>query len=197
MPKSSQLINTNLKLGNICDVLGESLPAGSSPPPFNNVADGYSPFGDRLEFEFADFIYRRDQMSGANTNILLDIWEANTLKLGGEASFHKHKDIYSMIDSIPHGDVPWNSFLLYYQGERPEEGPVPSWMDAEYDVWSRDPRKLLHNLISNPDFKDKFNYFPYHEYIDGKHTFQDFMSGDWVWRQAVQILFYCMTCQLR
>lgn len=58
-------------------------------------------------------------------------------------------------------------------------------MDAEYDVWFRDPRNLLHNLIANPDFQDEFDYAPYHEYVDGQHIFEDFMSGDWAWTQAV------------
>ena len=128
-------------------------------------------------------------MLGANINVLLDIWEANAIKLGGQAPYHKHKDMYNTIDAIPYGHVPWNSLSLYCQGECPDEGPVPSWMDAEYDVWLCDPRKLLHNLITNLDFKDEFDYTPYHEYIDGKHIFQDFMSGDWAWRQAVCMNF--------
>jgi hypothetical protein len=74
-------------------------------------------------------------MSGASIDVLLDIWEAHTLKLGGQASFHKHKDIYDTIDSISLGDTPWTSFSLYYQGERPEDERAPSWMNAEYDVW--------------------------------------------------------------
>jgi hypothetical protein len=41
-------------------------------------------------------------------------------------------------------------------------------------------------MLSNPDFDDEFDCTPYHEYdTDGNHRFHNFMSGDWVWEQAV------------
>ena len=129
-------------------------------------------------------------MSGAGINVLLDIWAAHSLKLGVELSFLKHKDMYKTIDSIPLVNIPWESFSLYYQGEHPEDEHPPAWMDTKYDVWFRDPRRFLHDLITNPDFQEEFNYFPYHDYIDSKHVFQDFMSGDWAWKQAVCTLFF-------
>jgi hypothetical protein len=42
-------------------------------------------------------------------------------------------------------------------------------MTSEYDVWFQDPQLLIHNIISNPDFKDEFDYAPVQEYSDGAH----------------------------
>ena len=59
-------------------------------------------------------------------------------------------------------------------------------MDAEYDMWFRDPHTLVHNLLSNPDFDGEFDYMPYKEFEpNGDRRFQNFFSGDWVWSQAV------------
>jgi len=59
-------------------------------------------------------------------------------------------------------------------------------MMAQHEVWFWDPLMLVHNMLSNPDFKDEFDYAPFQEY-DGpdNHWFQDFMSGNWAWKQCV------------
>jgi hypothetical protein len=55
-------------------------------------------------------------------------------------------------------------------------------MEAEYDVWFWDPHIIVHNLLSNPDFKSDFYYAPFQKHTtDGTHRFQDFMSGNWAW----------------
>ena len=61
-------------------------------------------------------------------------------------------------------------------------------MNTEFDVWFRNPRTLVHNLISNPDFDGEFNYAPFHKYdMARNHRFCDFMSGDWAWKQEVSL----------
>ena len=60
-------------------------------------------------------------------------------------------------------------------------------MTAEYQVWYRDPRKVIHNIFTNPDLADGIDYIPYHEFKDGKRRYSDFMSGDWAWKQCVSI----------
>ena len=93
--------------------------------------------------------------------------------------------MYETIDSTPVGDVSWEGFTLVYDGVRPD-GDIPMWMTAEYDTWFRNPRDLVHNIISNPDFEAEFDYAPLQEYTtDGVHRFQNLMSGDWCWKQAV------------
>jgi hypothetical protein len=126
-------------------------------------------------------------MSAGDINFLLSLWAASLAIHDDEPPFSKATHVYDTIDSTPLGDVAWESFSLQYNGTRPAES-VPSWMQAEYDVWFRDPRILVHNLLSNPDFKSDFDYAPFQEHTtDGVHRFQDFMSGNWAWKQAVSL----------
>ena len=79
---------------------------------------------------------------------------------------------------------------MNYKGSQPEtlgpDGEVPLWTTADYDIWFCDPCLLVHEMIGNPEFKHEFEYTPYHEFsADGQHRFENFMSGDWAWKQAV------------
>jgi hypothetical protein len=129
-------------------------------------------------------------MSGGDINFLLNLWAASLAAHGDTPPFANHADMYETIDSTPVGDIPWESFTLQYNGIQPDDS-VPSWMTTEYDVWFRDPRLLVHNMIANPDFKDdEIDYAPLQEYSgEGVHRFQNFMSGDWCWKQAVSQLY--------
>jgi Plavaka transposase len=127
-------------------------------------------------------------MSGGDINLLLNLWAISLMPYGAEPPFRNQDELYSCIDATTLGDIRWESFALRYTGQRPD-GPIPPWMDDDYKIWFRNPRKLIHGLISNPDFKGEFDHAPFHEYVDGKHRFHDFMSGDWAWKQAVRSLF--------
>jgi hypothetical protein len=124
-------------------------------------------------------------MSAGDINFLLSLWAASLAIHSGEPSFSKATHLYDTINSTPLGDAAWEFFSLQYNGTQPESN-VPAWMLAEYDVWFRDPLTFVHNLQSNPDFKSGFDYAPYQERTgDGLHRFQDFMSANWAWNQAV------------
>ena len=128
-------------------------------------------------------------MSAGDINLLLSLWAVSLATHGDEPPFSKATDMYNVIDSTPLGNVAWESFSLRYNGTRPTEN-VPSWMEVEYDVWFWDTRTLVHNLLSNPDFKSDFDYAPFQEHTtDGVHRFQDFMSGNWAWKQAVCLCY--------
>ena len=125
-------------------------------------------------------------MSGGDINILLHLWTASVAPYNARPPFYNHKHLYNVIDSTKLENVPWESFLLTYTGARPEDGEAPSWIDSEYEIWFRDPRALIHNLIANPDFKDEFDYIPFREYDgDENRRYKDFMSANWAWKQAV------------
>lgn len=149
----------------------------------------WGPFGTRLRFEAADFLYRVTQMSGGDIDKILQLWSGSILEANSDASgpFTTHRDLYKTIDKADVGEVPWQSFSLFYEGDRPDIGTTPTWMTAECEVWFRDPRKLIHNILGNPDLTNEVDYVPYHEYVGEKdnHRFHDFMSGDWAWKQAV------------
>jgi len=64
-------------------------------------------------------------------------------------------------------------------------------MQAEYDVWFWGSHTLVHNLLSNLDFKSGFDYALYQEHTtDGVHHFCDFMSGNWAWKQVVRLHYH-------
>lgn len=179
--------NCSTHKGRICDEQGNDIPLDARPPlrPSDRGPADWTPYTDRVEFEVADFLYRRNQMSGGDIDFIFGLWAASLAPYSDTSPFANHIDMYDAIDSTPLGDVPWQSFSSRYNGTLPEDDVPPEWMTSEYDVWFRDPRLLIHNIISNPDFKDEFDYAPVQEYSDGAHRFQDFMSGDWCWKQAV------------
>ena len=51
------------------------------------------------------------------------------------------------INSMPLGDVAWQSFSLRYNGDEVPEGIIPQWMTSNYDVWFHDPRAIIINMI--------------------------------------------------
>lgn len=130
-------------------------------------------------------------MSARNIDFTSNLWAASLAPHNDTPPFKDAKSMYKTIDSTPLGSVPWQNFTLNYNSDIPD-GVVPApWMETDYDVWDRDPCLLVHNLISNPNFKDEFDYVPYHEYdANGEHQFQDMMSGNWAWKQVVGGTYY-------
>ena len=128
---------TYLSLGQCCDEKGDPLPEGAPPPPINSEqADGdYFPYDSRAEFELADFLFRKDQMSGNNINELMDIWATHQQELydddGATPPFANAQDLYNIIDGTEHGDVPWQAFSVKYNGDVPHDSP--KWMSASYN----------------------------------------------------------------
>jgi hypothetical protein len=187
----NQLTVFILILGRPCDEDGNFLPPNTPPSPRRPHTDpeDWTPYESRLQFETAEFLFTRNQMSAGHIDTLLNLWAASLLKHGDEPPFSNHTELYDTIDSTPLGDVPWETFNLKYDGALPEN-EVPAWMTSEYDVWFRDPHSVLRNVLSNPDFDGEFDYAPYQEYdVSGNHRFQDLMSGNWAWKQAVRVLF--------
>ena len=174
-----------LSTGRPCDKDGNYLPSDAPPEQPRSAGDDWSPFCNRLEFETADFLFRQNQMSSGDINVLLDLWAASLVEHGGHPPFADHRDLHGTLDAISYGDVPWKSFSTTYSGDLPADD-IPTWMTAEYDVWFRDPRLVVQNMLSNPDFRDGFDNAPYQDFDkNGDRRFGDFFSGDWVWKQAV------------
>jgi len=124
-------------------------------------------------------------MSAGHIDKLLQLWAASLASENKDPPFDSHVDLYETIDATRLGDVRWESFRVMYSGNLPAGG-VPPWMKAMYNVWYHDPCVIVKNLLSNPDFKNEFNYSPVQEYdAEGNHCFHDFMTGNWAWHQAV------------
>ncbi|KAI9067436.1 hypothetical protein FKP32DRAFT_1672995 [Trametes sanguinea] len=169
--------------GDPCDAHGEALPDGvPPPPPPPRDNKDYSPHDSEAQFKIADFLFRKAQMSGGNINELMQLW-GSTLPPGQDPPFADAKHLYDSIDAIPLADVPWQCFIVTYCGPRPQ-GVVPPWMDREYIVWYRCPRRVLHGQLGNPDFKGEMDFTPKQVFRGPDREYKDFMSGDWAWKQA-------------
>ncbi|KAH9855876.1 hypothetical protein C2E23DRAFT_723172 [Lenzites betulinus] len=181
--------STYTHVGTPCTPNGLPLPPNTPPLPRQRPPHtDYSPFDNRAHFECADFLFRKEQMSGGKIDALMDILNAfNQQAAGGAgAPFTDANDLYETIDQIPLLDVPWWSFSVSYTGPRPDrEEDVPKWMKQEYVVWYRCPDKVLKAQLGNPDFKGEMDWSPKRVYNKkGQREYQDLMSGDWCWEQA-------------
>ena len=125
-------------------------------------------------------------MPAGQIDDLLDIIAAMQALSGGEATFTTHKDLYQTIDATKLSDAAWSHFNLNFQGEK--DNPPLLWQTEEFTVWFRDPQTILHNLLSNPDFKNGFDYVPFQEHNKDNHRYENFMSGNWCWRQVVHCI---------
>lgn len=169
-----------------CREDGVPLGPNSPPPPWTSDA-GWYPFRSRAEFELADFVYKKEQLSATGTQQLLDIIGALLVPHGDTPPFASSVDLHATIDAIKVGDVPWQSFSTHYTGVFPE-GVPPSWMTADYEVHFRDPHAVVQQMLSNPSFASDFDPVPHRDFDDKEErVYSDFMSGNWAWRQADQL----------
>ncbi|KAI0069628.1 hypothetical protein K474DRAFT_1750439 [Panus rudis PR-1116 ss-1] len=182
-------------IGVPCDIEGSPLPPGTLPPPLSTQdSDDWTPFTDRVQFETTDFFFRDAQLSQRKIDTILRLWAASIINAtgGDEAAagppLVDHKHMHSLIDSIPLGDAPWRSFTATYTGVPPESDggdELPSWMTARHEVWYRDPRTIVRDMLANPDFGKEFDAGPFRRYDpNGSRHYQNLMSGNWAWRQA-------------
>ncbi len=172
-------------VGRPCDQDGKFLDPATPPPPRTQASrHDWTPYADRIQFDTAEFLYQRTQMSQGNVDLLMDLWAASLLRFGGEPPFANVKHMHELIDSTPLGDAPWTTMEASYTGELPAN--PPSWMTAKYELCFRDPRVCARNMLANPDFAKEFDTTPYREY-DGRMVRQycNLLSGDWAWEQAV------------
>ncbi|KAG1752758.1 hypothetical protein EDD22DRAFT_981647 [Suillus occidentalis] len=158
-----------------CNINGDFIDQ-NSPPPLRTDAlpTDWVPYESRVAFETAEFLFTRNQMSAGQIDTLLDLWAATLIQYDDSPPFASHRDLYDTIDSTPLGDVAWESFSMSYKGVKPAEN-VPPWMKATYEVWFRDPRLLIHNILANPDFDGEIEYTPYRDYDDNnQRCFKNF-----------------------
>lgn len=170
------------------------MPAGLPPQQARHTdADpgDWTPYRDRVEFETAQFLYCQEQMSAGNINTLLDLWAATLLRHNDQPPFANAADMYETIDSTPLGDISWQSFSVTYHDHdggalNSESESAPQWMSTEYEVWFRDPRLVVRNMVDNPDYVASFDTTPIRVFDEGDYRqYKNFMSGDWAWDEAV------------
>jgi hypothetical protein len=181
--------------GTPCDINGKDLPLGQAPSPHNLQAENpWTPFTSRGHFELADLLFRRSQMPSEQVDDLMQILAA--MSETGVPPFAHGKDLHATIDSISVGNAEWQSFTVQHADANALSGTtqdqdVPPWKLGEYTVWFRDPRELLQNQLSNPDFADAIDYAPRQVFGDkGQRVWSDFMTGNWAWKQCVSNFIY-------
>jgi Plavaka transposase len=126
-------------------------------------------------------------MSAANTDKLMTMVAKFR---DGEFLFKNHSDLRNTIDASDLGDVPWQRSSFRYDDKLPD-GQVPGWMTELYEVYYRDPRDVVKNIIADTTSKHAFDYVPYQEFDeDGDRRYENLMSGDWAYRQAVCFVLY-------
>lgn len=97
-------------------------------------------------------------MPANQADYLLNLWATTLLKHGESPPFADHQDLYTTIDSIPLGGVKWQGFSCTYSGDEKLDGSYPPWMDESYDVWYRDPCKVVRNMLAHPAYSDEMDY---------------------------------------
>ncbi|KAJ7884672.1 hypothetical protein B0H13DRAFT_1628606 [Mycena leptocephala] len=170
-------------IGRLCDRDGNFLPP-NAPPPLQErpPTDDFSPYAGREDFVLADLLYRRVQMFASAIDELMQNWAARP-NSAGDPPFADDEDLYNTIDATEIGHVPWESFTVCYN-QPIAPGDVTPWKTQEYVVHFRDPRKVLHQQLANPNFKSEMDFAPKQVFVDGKREYEDFMSSNWAWRQA-------------
>jgi len=191
------LTHFRISIGKACNRDGSAIsdPTSQHASPSSNPgreqcdSSDWAPFESRNAFDLAHFFFKEDQTSAPKIDRFLEIMAASLEVHNDKPPFQNYKDVYSTIDAIPIGGVPWQSLTFTYDGPKPVLD-APKWMDAEYTVWYRDPHKLFLNMLKNPDFAKSFDYAPYRQYDEkGNRRYEHFMSGDWAWQQAVCFMF--------
>ncbi|KAI6032115.1 hypothetical protein BKA83DRAFT_4461746 [Pisolithus microcarpus] len=152
--KYYQNYHPHLLVWHPCDSSGCFLLTGQSPEPLAENC---------LEFELANFLFTCSQMSAADINKLLSLWNAALPGTHGQPIFRDSTEMYKTIDSTPLGDVKWESFQTSHTGKQPTEN-VPLWINDTYDIWFQDPKEVVCNILSQPDFLDNMDYQPFQEY---------------------------------
>ncbi|KAJ7233657.1 hypothetical protein C8J57DRAFT_1249760 [Mycena rebaudengoi] len=159
------------------------LDAGTPPPPRTILADNdWAPYADQVQFELADFLFRKVQMSTTNIDTLLELWALSQMKHNNLGPFQDYKEIYETIDATKVGDAPWK---CYQTTPMAVGDDAQAWARQSYEVWYRDPDVVIANMLDNPDFDGAFDTAPYvHLDAQGNRRWSDFMSANFAWRHS-------------
>ena len=170
-----------------CDSDGKFLPPGALPQSQGGSRKGdWMPFKDEVQFEVADLLYRRAELSSRNLDSLLQLWSQSMGGIGF-APFEDRGSMHAAIDSSTLGDVPWHCLTTGFSGGV-DEG-APNWMHATYEVWYRDPDAVVSAMLANLSFNGQFDLRAYIALNSkGERCWDNVMSGNIAWRHSVSVL---------
>lgn len=139
-----------------------------------------------MQFQVADLLFRRAELSAANTDALFELWTMSMAEIedGAAAPFQSRQEMLGAIDSSKLGDVPWQCLVTGFSEE--VDSDAPAWMQTSYEVWYRDPDAVISMMLDNADFKDQFDLRPYVDLdANGNRRWGNVMSGNVAWRHCV------------
>jgi Plavaka transposase len=152
------------------------------PSPPDADSTDWGAFESKEGFQMAELVYHMAHMSAGNIDNLFKISH------GKQVPFSNHEELYMAIDGLTVGGVAWQSFSIQYNGERSDDTPQPKWMSDIHEVFYRDPRLVVHEMLANLEFKNGMDFVPYCAFDkDGVRMYQHLMSRDWAWEQAVSL----------
>ncbi|KAG1902266.1 uncharacterized protein F5891DRAFT_1186849 [Suillus fuscotomentosus] len=172
--------------GSPCDAAGNFLNGDHPPIPDHPTNDTWEPFTSCGHFELADFIFRWNQMSGKQVDELMQVL-GSFKEFKGRPPFSSDRHVHHTIDTISSSAVPWQSLTLRHAASKnlPPGPSVTPWKHTEYEVWYRDPRKLVRNQLANPEFTDNIDYSARQVFGEqGQCVWSDFMTGNWAWNRS-------------
>lgn len=130
-------------------------------------------------------MYTDAELSQRRIDKLLELWAATLIPHNDSPPITNHRDLHQQIDAIELGSVSWENISLKYNGPLPETTRRPEWMTREYDVWYRDPRQIIKNILARPELDGHVDYVAYQEFNGEQRQYGNLMSGNWAWRQSV------------
>ncbi|KAF9778110.1 hypothetical protein BJ322DRAFT_1014885 [Thelephora terrestris] len=171
--------------GQRCDRHGASIPQNAPPEvPTIKVDTDWSPFESRAGFELAEFAFADAELSRRKIDKLLELWAATLVRHGDSPPIVNQRDLHRQIDAIELGDVRWENTCLKYEGPCPNTTRPPEWKTAHYDVWHRNPREVIKNMLARPDLEGHIDYTAYREFNGDQRQYSNVMSGNWAWKQS-------------
>lgn len=176
--------------GQRCDKHGVFLPPNTLPEiPTIKADDNWFPFTSRAGFELAEFLFTEAELSQKKIDKLLELWATTLVPHDDSPPIKNHQHLHQQIDMIELGDVRWENAVLKYNGPTPTTTRPPEWKTAEYNIWYRNPREVIKNILANTDFNGHIDYMAYQEFDGEKQQYGNVMSGKWSWRQSVRLLY--------
>jgi len=158
--------------------------------PTVKADDDWSPFASRAGFELAEFAFIDAELSQKKIDKLLELWAATLVPHNDSPPITNHRDLHQQIDAVKLGNIPWENACLRYEGPLPRAVRPPEWKTVGYDVWYRDPRQMIKNILASPDLEGHVDYVAYQEFNGDKRQYNNLMSGNWSWRQSVRFTHF-------
>ncbi|KAF7798192.1 hypothetical protein EIP86_009409 [Pleurotus ostreatoroseus] len=143
----------------------------------------YAPFADKAEWELARWLLRSGlSQADIDKYLKLDITRERS-----HLSFTNKRSFLQKIDALPRGPV-WECEIWEAVGDELDEHGQKR--TEELELWKRNPKDCIQELISNPAFRDILQYAPMQLFEDerGEKPMYNEMWTAEFWREIQKLL---------